>query len=273
MFRCDYHLHTDHSADCSTPMEAQIRQAIQIGMDELCFTDHLELGFRKWNYEEIDIDAYYQDYQMSCKKYPEITLKFGIEAGITCSEEHFQRLDGFLNSHPFDFIIVSAHAMQEEDALDPKFFQGRNFSEACRVYIEALYQRLVRMNPALYNCVGHIDFPVKGLLRMGASQAELKYEYAPEAMDALFRYLIKKEKCLEINTSPMALMQPEDIRHNNWLKRYAELGGEVVTIGSDSHRPELIGAHYDVALEIAADSGIRYVATFQNKKPIYHRIR
>ena len=98
-----------------------------------------------------------------------------------------------------------------------------------------------------------------------------RYRNAPDELDALFMYLISHGKGLEINTSsktPYGFFMPdEDI-----MCRYHELGGEIVTIGSDAHTPDRIGEHYTAACQMLRRAGMRYVCTYENHNPIFHRI-
>ena len=205
MFRCDYHIHTAHSPDCCTPMEQQLLRAAELGLNEICITDHMEFGMRKWNGVETDFSACRDELELLRQRSGLPVVKFGAEAGVTCGEDDFLRLRSVLAEGGFDFVIASAHAIGDTDPFEPDFYRGMDFPAACRLYLEQLYSALLRLDVSCYSCVGHVDFPVKGWLRLGAESAELRYEYAPDALDAIFRLAIESGKCIEINTSPFAL--------------------------------------------------------------------
>ena len=266
MFRCDYHIHTAHSPDCCTPMEQQLLRAAELGLNEICITDHMDLGMRNWNGVETAFARCSDELELLRQRSGLPVVKFGAEAGVTCGEDDFLRLRSVLAEGGFDFVIASAHAIGDTDPFEPDFYRGMDFPAACRLYLEQLYTALLRLDVSCYSCVGHVDFPVKGWLRLGAESAELRYEYAPDALDAIFRLAIESGKCIEINTSPFPLLRgrwPE----LGWLRRYAELGGEFVTIGSDSHLPEQTGQGFELACELALDAGIRYIAVYDAMVP------
>ena len=266
MPRIDYHVHTAFSPDCDTPMAAQVARAAELGLDELCFTDHLELGLKQWIGHETDFEACRRACEELRRSPGAPVLRFGAEAGISCTPEEFERLTAILRGSRFDFVIASAHVVGDTNPMEPDFFEGRSFPEACRAYLAALLEGLRKLDPALYSCVGHVDFPVKGRLRQGEPQAALLWEYAPDELDEIFRLAIGEGKCVEINTSPFPLLggrRPE----LGWLRRYAELGGEYVTIGSDSHRTELLSCGFELAVELAREAGIRYIAVYEDMRP------
>ena len=99
----------------------------------------------------------------------------------------------------------------------------------------------------------------------------LRYSDAPEQIDALFRYVISHGKGIEINTSIFRALG-KDALDIAWLKRYQELGGEIITIGSDAHTPEPVGYVWDAAATLLKEAGFRYVTTFSAMKPIFHKI-
>ncbi len=266
----DYHLHSDHSPDCTTAMERQILAAEALGMSELCFTDHLEFGLEEWGDIEIDLNAYRAEFERMRSEHIGIRLKFGIEAGISCPEAHFSRMKSAMASMPFDFVIASAHTLQGKNVLKDFHYEGDGLAKVCREYIPSILLRLKELEESTWSCVGHIDFPLKGALRCHSGSSEYSWRFAPDEMDALFSYIIEKGKCLEVNTSPWVLMPPGHISKPDWLKRYARLGGEYITIGSDSHLTRNTGAFFREALELARESGVKYLATFENMKPVFH---
>ena len=103
MFRCDYHIHTAHSPDCRTPMEQQLLRAAELGLDEICITDHMEFGLRKWGGIETDFSACRSELELLRQRSGLPVVKFGAEAGVTCGEDDFRRLRSarFLQTKPY----------------------------------------------------------------------------------------------------------------------------------------------------------------------------
>ena len=135
MPRIDYHVHTAFSPDCDTPMAAQVARAAELGLDELCFTDHLELGLKQWIGHETDFEACRRACEELRRSPGAPVLRFGAEAGISCTPEEFERLTAILRGSRFDFVIASAHVVGDTNPMEPDFFEGRSFPEACRAYL------------------------------------------------------------------------------------------------------------------------------------------
>jgi hypothetical protein len=56
----------------------------------------------------------------------------------------------------------------------------------------------------------------------------------------------------------------------NYEKR--EVGGEIVTFASDAHFTAHVGAYCDRTMRILRELGFRYVAVYENRKPVFHKI-
>ncbi len=134
------------------------------------------------------------------------------------------------------------------------------------MYLSELAQLVTTIDD--FSVVGHIDFPTKGC---PYDDKMLRYTDAPEIMDTLFRYLIDHGKGIEVNTSIFRALG-KDTLDMAWLKRYKELGGEIVTIGSDAHKPQDVGYGWDAAANLLKEAGFAYIATFRQMKPIFHKI-
>lgn len=268
---CDYHIHTEFSADCSMPIENIIKQAQLCGLEEICLTDHLEINFYMGNAWHTNLTKYYEAYR-NLKKTAPIKIKFGIEAGVTCKKEDIPELIEEIKSKPFDYVIASGHAIEGVDALNPKYYEGKTRAQMFQIYLEEVFRGLKRLNPSLYSCVGHIDFPAKamGILNMG--NPRFTYREASGQVDELFRYIIALGKCIEINTSSYRAIEDKNYPGFDWLKRYVELGGKYVTFGSDAHQCKQVGNYFEAAVQIAKAAGIKYYATFSNMKPELHKL-
>ena len=265
----DYHVHSCISADSEATLEEQTAQAARLGLKEICFTEHLEINFPIKGDWQINVKNYIEEYRIAQNTHG-VRVKLGVEAGISCSPKDMPTLEGELRSAPLDFVLASCHLVERVDPYEPRFFEGKTIQQAFSGFIQALNTNLRLLDPALFCSVAHIDYPTKGPAPY--PDPRLKYEYAPDELDELFRYIIAQGKCLEINTSVYRKLGSLPIPGFDWLKRYVELGGEAVTIGSDSHIPAHLANRLDDAAELAASAGVKYFATFEQMKPIYHKL-
>jgi histidinol-phosphatase (PHP family) len=266
--RCDYHLHSSISADSETSSYQQIKQAEALGLDEICFTEHLEIHFYRGDAWHVDLEEYRERFRQFPSR--SVAIKFGVEAGIALAPEHFPELEDELRSAGCDFVIASAHSVDDIDPFNPEFYAGKTISEAFQDYISSIYTGITQLDPSLFSCVGHIDFPAKGA--HSEKDSRLFYKYAPDEIDALFQYIIQLGKCIEINTATYRNLGGLSIPGEDWLRRYVQMGGEYVTFGSDAHSPEYIFYRMDEAAEMARRAGIKYYATFDRMAPTFHKL-
>lgn len=266
--RCDYHLHSSISADSQTPPYMQIKHAAALGLEEICFTEHLEIHFYKGDAWHVNL----KDYSEQFKKFDQskVKLRFGIEAGIALAPEYFPELEAELKSVPCDFVIASAHSINNIDPFNPKFYEGKTIAQAFREYIGSILKGIKQLNSQLFSSVGHIDFPAKGA--HSEKDPRLFHKYAPDEIDALFQYIIPLGKCIEINTAGYRNLGNLEVPGEDWLHRYVELGGEFVTIGSDAHKTEQIGYRFYDAVEVARRAGVKYYTTYNQMVPTFHKL-
>lgn len=266
---CDYHLHSHPlSPDSDTATRLQIDRAKALGMTEICLTEHLEVNLfpdTAWNREPAEYYDHFKRIEQNG-----LRVRFGIEAGISCSGEDVPELETKLGAIPLDFVIASVHSLNGDDVVSPQSFSGKSAEKTFAQYIQKILSSIRRINPSCYSCIGHIDFPTRLLPHL--EDPRLFYAYAADELDALFRYLISRGKCIEINTGIYRSIGDLPIPGRDWLARYAALGGEFVTFGSDAHTPDQLGRRFPEAVEMARHAGIRYYATYEKMKPTFHRL-
>lgn len=264
MIKADFHLHTDFSTDSDTPMERMIEQGIQLGLDILCFTDHIDLDYDSTNSKFIfDLEEYFKrisEYKEKYKK--QISLRYGMEFGL---QKHLgTALQEYGKKYPFDFIIGSSHLVRGKDPYYPEFFVSRSEEAAYREYFVSILENLEHISG--FDIYGHLDY----IVRYGPNKAQnYSYKKYSDVLDEILKQILAKNLGLEVNTggysNGLAFPNP----HPDILKRYQELGGEIVTIGSDAHTPLSLAKHFHLAEEILKSCGFRYYTVFQERKPSF----
>ena len=260
----DCHLHSSFSGDSSTPMESLIQKAISLGLDGICFTEHLDPDFPETpdgSQFDLDIDSYHKELLRLQEIYSEkLDMRFGIELGLQPHlAEHFHNL---LKDHDFDFVIGSSHIIHGCDPYYPEFFQGRKESAVYMEYFECTLENLASFSEM--DVYGHIDY----IVRYGPNKnLEYSYERYEDILEEILHTLIKKNVGIELNTGGYHYGLGEPNPSKAILKRYKELGGEIITIGSDAHAPDKVSYAFDKAREDLLECGFRYYTFFKNRKP------
>lgn len=261
----DYHLHTDFSGDSATPAQAQIEQAIRLGMDSLCITDHHDYDVESPIDFTLDIDRYMTEIMELKEEYQGlIDVRIGIELGLQVHLKEY--LKELVQRYPFDFVIGSTHFIDRIDPSYPEFFQAHSEEEAYRKYFETTLENVSQLEE--YDVAGHIDY----LVRYGPNKAAFyEKETYQDILDAILKEILAHGKGIECNTAGFrkGISQPNPA---DWvLKRYRELGGEIITIGSDAHTPEDLGSDFERAREVLKACGFTHYTVFKERKPVFLR--
>ena len=259
----DFHMHSRVSFDGHDTGETLAKAALANGLKEICFTDHLDYDpLEQMGIMAFDTDAYNAEYNHL--EIPGLTIRRGMEFGLT--PENVPQFKEDLKRRPFDFVLGSIHFVDDLDVYYPQWWHGKTVLEAERRYLDATLE-----------CVKiHEDFDVLAHLtyisKTNSHPAPRPVPYAEhrEIVDEIFRVLIAKGKGLEMNSSGVdrcgGFLPTAD-----YFRRFRELGGEIVTIGSDAHRTDRVGQYSFDACEILKDI-FGYVCTFENRKPIFHKL-
>ncbi|MBR1479223.1 MAG: histidinol-phosphatase HisJ family protein [Lachnospiraceae bacterium] len=269
--KADCHLHTHHSADTDTPMEAMIERAIELSLDTVCFTEHNDFGFPE-SYElpgkvwELNADSYlYELLEMREKYKDKIRVLFGVEIGL--QPQYMRENAIFAKAHEYDFIIGSTHLVDGKDPYYAESFDGQNDDEIYRKYFEETLVNLKKNSN--YDVAGHLDYVV----RYGKNKdRDYSYEKYKDVIDEILRTLIDKGKGLELNTGGLKSGLKDLHPSKDILKRYRELGGEIITIGSDAHKPENIGEYFDRACETLKDCGFNYYSVYEKRVAEFRKL-
>ena len=268
--KADYHIHTSFSGDSDAPMEEVIQKAVALGLTHICITEHYDPDYVYAPGEEglfeLNTDSYLYELLKLREKYKDqITVGFGVELGL---QTHLKRaLAVYTKSHDFDFIIGSSHLCNRRDPYYPSFFEGRSEEETHREYFQTILECAKSL--PYFDVYGHLDYVV----RYGPTKNE-KYTYAKHAdiFDQILTHLIENGKGIELNTNGLrtGLGQPNPCA--DIIRRYRELGGEIITIGSDAHTPVDIASHFDEACDLLKACGFRYYCIFQSRMPEYLKL-
>ena len=255
----DYHIHSEFSCDNKASMAAACEAAIERGMREIGFTDHVDHGpedppgyFRPVEYlaELARCRAHYGD---------RLTIRTGVEIG----EPHIfvEETQALLAMGEFDYVIGSAHYA---DGMQCGW-KADFFEQPLRQAYEAYFRQVDKLAAkGDFDILGHID-----LVKRDACKFSKPYDgpepYADLIRSAL-RSIVERGKGIEINTSPLYKGLAEPCPAMDILRWYREMGGEILTFGSDAHAPDRVGAHFDTALEMAREAGFTRLARFERRQ-------
>ena len=259
----DCHLHTEFSTDSETPMRAQAERALELGIPAICVTDHMDMDYPQGEFW-LDTDRYMEAVRRLQEEYRgRLEIGFGVELGLM---EHLRaRQEEYLKKYSFDFVIGSVHLIHGEDPYNGELFRKYGDEEVFREYFR-LSHRLLADAPSIQSW-GHLDYVV----RYGQNPEVYSYRKYADEIDAVLKLLLEKGIALEVNTAGFRTLgrtNPEP----DVLRRYRELGGELITVGSDGHQPEYLGYRFRETEELLRSCGFSYYAVFRQRKPEFIKI-
>ncbi len=269
----DYHCHSAVSPDGHSTMAEMARAAIELGVDELCFTDHVEpVPWLRWNDGPLPLHSYdwsvmAQDFGAAQQLYgDQIKLRMGAELGEVVLAPDVE--DSYLDdAPPLDFTIGSVHVFWRDGIIDDLcWIESRDeavWYQAVESYLTEL-EKLVSWGR--FSVIGHLTLP----LRYAREKCGLTLDITrhDERIRELLRRAIESGIGIELNTN----RGNEPLPNAHWLKMYRELGGEIVTMGSDAHTLNYISCAMEARQELLSSCGFKYFTTFAEKKPIFHKL-
>ena len=259
----DFHLHTSFSGDCHITPSVQIEKAISLGMDRICITDHHDYDVVSDCDFTLDIPAYFPAMENLRTCYEgRIQLEIGVELGL---QNHISDyLQTVSKQYPFDFIIGSNHFIDGLDPYFPLFYDGRSEREAYERFFQVSFMRVQALD--CFDVLGHLDYVVR--YGPNKNQEYVVTDYL-EYIDPILKTLIEKGKGLECNTGGFRCGLGHPNPCEGILRRYRQLGGEILTIGSDAHQPEHVGIRFNHAADLLKDCGFRYYTVFHQRTPLF----
>lgn len=264
----DFHVHSDISPDSDASMEEMAGAALRRGLKEICFTDHLDVGEHDLGFGDPDMVRYVTELSRAREAVPEIVMRTGVEIGM--QEPYLSEAQAFIRQYDPDYVLLSKHQVRGRDPYYPDFFSDMTQREAEEAYLREIYSDM-QIFPE-FNVIAHIGYVDRYLERSEDLKEYLPaftFDTFPEILEEILRHLVQTGKGLEINTSrfpgPGTPLPDPSI-----LRRYAELGGEILTFGSDAHAPGALGNGFREAAELAASLGFRYWCTFAEHAPVFH---
>lgn len=259
MFDC--HMHSRVSFDGHDRGIDLALAAKNAGLEEICFTDHLDYDpLGKMGKMDFDTEDYNREYDGLTL--PGLEIRRGLEFGMTAdNREQFAR---DLQRRPFDFVLGSVHFVDGMDVYFHDYWAGKSVFQAERRYLEATLECVTLHED--FDVLAHLTYIAKTPVH--PAPRPVPYDAHDKLIDEILRTLAQKGKGLEMNTSGVdrcgGFLPTADIFH-----RFRELGGRIVTVGSDAHTCDRVGQYSREACRILKDI-FGYVCTFRDREPVFH---
>ncbi len=255
-------MHTKYSGDSTADPDMMAEAALSRGLSGICITDHEDLEYPDPDIcFELDLPQYQAGIRALAERFAgRLPILFGIELGLQpqLADAH----DKLLKQYDFDFVIGSSHVVHGVDPYYDCYYEGRAESDAYREYFESILENILAFDG--FDVYGHLDYVV----RYGPNRDEY-YSYGAfsDIFDEILRALIQRGKGIEINTAGLKYGLAHPNPTEDVIRRYRELGGEIITIGADAHKPEHVGYAFDRVSGILRDCGFSHYTFFRQRRP------
>ncbi len=257
----DMHVHSDHSFDGNHSCMLLCESAVSLGMDAIAITDHCEIDSKTLDFRTFSANQYFESYK--AKKYfeGELLVMQGLEMGQAVYNKSLA--ENILNNFKYDFILGSIHNL--ENMPDFYYLDYKEFDvyELLGRYFDTVYELCLWNN---FDSLAHLTYPMRYI--KGRAGIDVDFKRFTDKIEAILSLLVKNKRALEINTS--GLFQPikETLPDKNIIKLFKDLGGEYITVGSDSHYHQKIGAGIKQGLALAKECGFNSTVIYQNREPV-----
>lgn len=273
----DSHVHTSFSTDSSAPMADMVRQGIENGLHGITFTDHMDYHFPdRYHYHFADQDdkalftfdpeRYLHEIAQVRECFGDrICICAGVELGL--KEDAAEQNIALSRDSRFDYMIGSIHLVDDMDPYYAEYWEANGEKKAVEKYFLAMMENL-KEEQIQIDTLGHLDYIVR---YAPSGNAFYSYRMYADLIDAILRRIIDRGISLEVNTAGYKNGGLMPNPNEDIIGRYRELGGELITFGSDAHEPARLSARFGDAEQIVRNAGFRYYTTFVQHKPAFHK--
>lgn len=235
----DMHVHSKFSPDSSEEMDRACAAAVRRGLKYLCFSEHFELNPNSMGLGYFQYEAYQQEIGRMREKYGDkLTILTGLEFG---EPQHYQDYLRELASGEFDIILGSIHWLGDYS------FASKPTMSIEQIFDEYYRQLLTAVEGGGFQVVAHLDLPYR------------YYKVCPvnhNLVPRILKTMVEQDIVLEINTSSLRQGLNHCLPAANILAEYRRCGGSKVTVGSDAHRWQDIGAGFAEAVRLIDKFGL-----------------
>ncbi|MCL2235311.1 MAG: histidinol-phosphatase HisJ family protein [Defluviitaleaceae bacterium] len=268
MIKYDYHLHSIYSPDSHASIESMAQRAVDLGIEEIVFTDHINFSYPSGEMESrtslearlLRINKLKEEFagRLSILTGAEIGLRL-FTSGVT---------NHIADNYDFDILIASIHEVGKHSIADPKYYENRTRQTAYAEYYEHMLHAIKTTHA--WDILGHMDY-IKRYCTYVSHGFTYGGEWVLDVVDEILKYVIYSGKGLEVNTSGIFRVN-EVYPSQNILERYLDLGGEIFTVGSDAHHPRQIARGFGEARKILTSLGVKYITRYKNRQPYFEKI-
>ena len=267
--RIDLHMHTKSSFDGNFSALEMCESAIANELSTIAITAHFDVDF----FERHNLDFRQKSsYEDICAVREALSDKIRLLRGIEMGQPTYEPelTEKSLARYEYDFVIGSIHNPRNQPDYGDFDYAALSQSEIYSMLDNYFEEELLLAKWNGFDTFAHLTYPMRYIVQ--ADRNDIELERYNEITDEIFKVLVANGKALEINTSGLRQPIGKTMPTENYVRRFKELGGEFLTLGSDAHFTQHVGAGIDEGYAIAERCGFEYVTYFENRKPVKVKI-
>lgn len=266
MLNCvpDTHCHSCHSFDSETPVRAMMESALQKKLTHVCITDHCDTQFLVEHRLREEIPAMYREVNALREEAAANGLRFmaGVELGQPYQAPEYAR--EVLAMADWDLVIGSLHNLRGKDDFYWLDYTKEDVPALLDRYFEEQLEMIAWDD---FDTLAHLTYPLRYIKKYNIPVSLDAWE---KPIETVLRELVKAGKALEVNVSGWRQGMGEPLPGGKWLAMYKALGGTMVTLGSDAHTAEDLGADITRGIDLLREVGFAGVTVFEKRKPVLY---
>lgn len=264
----DLHIHTDNSFDGNHSATFFCEKAEMLELRAIAFTDHCEVDqFRGDSaYEKRIFQAFFEISKVRSAFRGKLLVLNGIELGQPVYD--VETANSIVKRYDYDQVIGSVHNLRGGE--DFYFMENLSLDNAEKLLKEYFNEIINMLEWGNFDVLAHLTYPLRYFY--SKSNLDIDLNKFKNQVDEILLRTAKSEKALEINTAalrqPLNKLSPEvDV-----IRRFKELGGKYITVGSDAHYAEHLAADIDMAYNAALEAGFDSITFFEKRTPMQMKI-
>lgn len=263
----DYHMHSTNSSDGKNTVEEMCIAAIKNGFAEIAITDHFEPSLGDEGCVSYTQSAYFNEVLSARRKFgKQLDIKLGVEIG---QPQYFKKqTEETLSKVNYDYVLASAHKLESGADMSQLDYKTMSKKSVLDLYLKELNRLVDEFDD--FDCVAHLDLVKR--YSYATYLENITLADSREQLEIFLKKLIKKGKGIEINTSGLRQNSKETLPGLDVLRIYKELGGTILTVGSDAHKTEDLGKGILDAYKLAEEAGFQHITIFTNRQPEFIKI-
>ena len=258
---CESHCHSDHSRDGFDPILSLYQRAEELGLRTLSITDHCEINaYLSEAYRDSAIVSHQDIRTLAAEKKQGPELLAGVEIGQAMQQVRYA--NELLDRCDYDFVLASVHNVRNEADFFELDYSAVDVDHFLRLYFNELEEVIAW---GRFDSLAHLTYPLRYITGEHHIPVDLD-KYAPQ-IDSILSGLVRTGKALEVNTSGLRQQIGKTLPHLEIVKRFHDLGGAFVTVGSDAHCAADLAKGIEEGYDLLLEAGFQEVTVYRRHIP------